>query len=258
MKYELAVLSRGRADVLLNRQLTLTWLQHSHYPVSLWVHKDEAEAYKPVTKAFNVRLMLHTANKVSRIRDIIMEEAYVRDVEKLGIFDDDLAFAYRNGNKLEKLHPVSIDNALRPVFGNVSQVFPMIGLRHRMFAHTETKTWGINKRIMWTPVLHLPTLSGEGFRYEWEGDILEDFHMQLQLMKAGYRTATLNLFTADDQLGADTNSGCNLYRDDDLRVKAAMLLRNKFPSCVMLRDKTNPLTGRMYKDVTIRFSQFRK
>ena len=45
MKYELAVLSRGRADVLLNRQLTLTWLQHSHYPVSLWVHKDEAEAY---------------------------------------------------------------------------------------------------------------------------------------------------------------------------------------------------------------------
>lgn len=258
MKYELAVLSRGRADVLLNRQLTLTWLQHSHYPVSLWVHKDEAEAYKPVTKAFNVRLMLHTANKVSRIRDIIMEEAYVRDVEKLGIFDDDLAFAYRNGNKLEKLPPVNIDNALRPVFDNVSQVFPMIGLRHRMFAHTETKTWGINKRIMWTPVLHLPTLSGEGFRYEWEGDILEDFHMQLQLMKAGYRTATLNLFTADDQLGAGTNSGCNLYRDDDLRVKAAVLLRNKFPSCVMLRDKTNPLTGRTYKDVTIRFSQFRK
>lgn len=103
MKYELAVLSRGRADVLLNRQLTLTWLQHSHYFVSLWVHRDEAEAYKPVAEAFNVRLMLHTANKVSRIRDIIMEDAYVRDVEKLGIFDDDLAFAYRNGNKLEKL-----------------------------------------------------------------------------------------------------------------------------------------------------------
>lgn len=34
MKYELAVLSRGRADVLMNRQLTLTWLQNSHYPVS--------------------------------------------------------------------------------------------------------------------------------------------------------------------------------------------------------------------------------
>ena len=33
MKYELAVLSRGRSDVLLNRQLTLTWLQHSHYPL---------------------------------------------------------------------------------------------------------------------------------------------------------------------------------------------------------------------------------
>ena len=153
MKYELAVLSRGRSDVLLNRQLTLTWLQHSHYPVSLWVHKDEAEAYKPVAKAFNVRLMLHTANKVSRIRDIIMEEAYVRDVEKLGIFDDDLAFAYRNGNKLEKLPPVSIDNALRPVFDNVSQEFPMIGLPSRTSLRAMRVCNGMPLTVasQWTP-----------------------------------------------------------------------------------------------------------
>lgn len=58
MKYELAVLSRGRADVLLNRQLTLTWLQHSHYFVSLWVHKDKTNPltgrmYKDVTIRFS-------------------------------------------------------------------------------------------------------------------------------------------------------------------------------------------------------------
>lgn len=250
---EIAVLSRGRADMLLGRKLTLSWLQHAAFSVALWVHQDEAEMYSPVAKQYKVQLKTHTANRVSRIRDIILEDANKRGVIKLGIFDDDLGFRVRREGKLCIMPEEQINDALIPVFRNVSEKFPMVALRYHIFAHTQKDTWGINKRIMWTPVLHVPTLFKEGFKYEWEGDILEDFHMQLQLVQAGYNTAVLNLFTADDMIRSVTNTGCNLYRTDEMRTQAAKLLQAKFPEQVTLREKYDKYTQKNYIDVTVRF-----
>ena len=250
---EIAVLSRGRADMLMGRKLTLSWLQHSVVPVVLWVHQDEAELYSLVADQYKIQLRTHTADRVSRIRDVIIEDAHERGVDKLGIFDDDLGFRMRRDGKLSSMPEDRINDAIVPLFKNVSEKFPMVALRYHIYAHTQTGTWGINKRIMWTPVLHVPTLLKEGFKYEWEGDILEDFHMQLQLVQAGYTTAVLNLFTADDQIRSLTNTGCNLYRTNEMRTTAAKLLKAKFPAQVALREKFDKYTQETYTDVTVRF-----
>lgn len=267
MKSEIAVPSRGRVDIIMNRKLTLSWLQYADYPVSLWVNENEVEDYKPVSAKYNVTLKTHTNNNISRIRDVILEDAHRRGVEALGIFDDDLVFCFREfyydsnkefhfveRGKIPVLPLEDINKALLPLFSNVKESVPMVGLRHRVFSHTTKTAWDWDKRIMWTPVLHVPTIVGKGFKYEWDGDILEDFHMQLSLLRAGYHTGTMNVFVASDALAAGTPTGCNLYRDISLRNRAAFLLEKEFPECVKLKDKIDPLTGEYYKGVSIRFS----
>lgn len=237
------VISRGRATTLMERSLTLAWTSQLEDSF-LMVHTSELETYQPVAEHWGLTdILTHDiVDNVSIVRDKAIATARALGYEKLWLLDDDLLFSYRDWTttKLPRLEFTRIGEVrtdLETVCGND---YPMVALGCRMFAHARTESYDINRRMLWTPMLHLPTFEARGWGYEWEGDFMEDYRLQCQVVREGFKTVTLNSFVADDALGAWCKGGCNLYRNIEGRNNAAKLLAATYPEYIKLVQKQSP------------------
>lgn len=245
--------SCGRHGVLMDRGLTLAWASHLTVPVYLLVHNSESQHYARVASQYNVQLITHDCTTVSRIRDYAID--FAEDYTYLWLLDDDLLFSYRdwNSTKLPRLPYDQLQRALTELKTLVNEGCPLAGLRHRMFAHSCKEPVEYNKRVMWTPLLHLPTFRASGWRYAWEGDFMEDFRMQCMIVRNRRATAVLNSYVANDALGAWREGGCNTYRTLAGRSRAATLLFQEYPEYVSLVQRQSPTQlGESYMDVRLR------
>lgn len=251
------ILSRARADILMERGLTLHWMQHLGAHTFLLVHFNEIGVYTPVAEKYRIPVLVHAVeNKVSEVRDHAIAFAMGQGYERLWLLDDDLLFSYRDwsSNRLPRLEPERIVEVRDHLETLCTDSYPMAGLRHRMFAHSCKSPLEYNKRILWTPMLHLPTFQANNWQYKWEGDFMEDFRLQCNIVKDGYCTVTTNSYVADDALGAWRSGGCNEYRNNAGRNKAATLLQQQYPNYITLVQKQDP-SGEDYLDVRMKLSR---
>lgn len=256
------VLSHKRSQLLLDRKLTLAWVRHLKIPTYLAVRESEAEEYFYVAKAYDVTLLPMPDEQVQDsglTRDYLVDYFHMKGAEKLSLLDDDLIFSYRESfetKQLPKLPYEDTQKAFNELFSIVDRETIHAGFRNRAFAQNCENGIDYYKRILWSHTLYLPEVVAQGFKFAWEGRLMADFHFQLSVISAGYRTATLNTFICDDAVGPYKNGGgCNTYRTCELRTFAARKLQEKFPEAVTLRDKETP--DGWCEDVTVRFGNAR-
>lgn len=259
----LVVTSRARSDLLMRRGLTLDWLTHSKkYEVILAIREDEKEAYMPVLEKYpTVRLMLlpRSCTDSGMYRDAILRHELLNGIEKVAICDDDLTFSYRDwsGFSLPRLPKERIDEAFDALFTEIDNKTIHVGLRHRAFAQACTNKVDEFKRILWVHGVNRRVVIENDFRFAWQCKVMVDFHFQLSVIRAGFRTAVVNSYIADDSVGPyKNNGGCNIYRTNDERTKAAYALEAMFPEAVTIRYKETPLGN--CADVTVKFSKARQ
>lgn len=251
--------SHKRADLLLSRELTLSWVMaQTKYPVFLALRHEDVPDYLAVLRKYPSLQPLTIAPHIASLGptlDHVIQVAYTGGYEKALIYDDDLLFSYREwgSTRLPQLPRERFIEVAEAHFAALSEETPHAGLRHRAFAQNCTAHMDYYKRIMWTHGVHLPTIAPDSrLRFEWPGKVMTDFHFGLSVIAAGYSNCVLNDFTADDAVGPYKNSGgCNTYRNNEMRTKAAYMLLEKFPLAVSLREKDTPEGS--YTDVTVRF-----
>lgn len=265
-KCAVIVPSYKRADLLLKKAMTLDWVTaQQKYPVFLVLRESDYKSYDKVMANYSVRglnlrrfAVADKCDDLGKTLDYIMTEAYAVGYEKIVMYDDDLAFSrfdwgeHRSG---ERIGFEEIGEALDLQFRNLGHNFPYNGLRFRAFSQSVTERIDYNKRIMWTHGVHLPTIvENDRLRFSWEGKVMTDFNFHLSVLAAGHKSHVLNDFTADDVVGPyKDKGGCNTYRTNEVRTRAAKLLQAKFPAAVTTREKHTP-EGECL-DVTVRFGK---
>lgn len=256
----IVVVSRKRSDLILGRGLTLDWVSaSSKYSVCLAVRDDELNDYAEVFQKFPNVFPMPISNECTdsgMYRDAVLRHEMLEGTEKVAICDDDLIFSYRdwNSTSLPKLPKEQIDDAFDRLFHELTEQTPHVGFRHRQFAQNCEKDVDKYKRIMWVHGVHRPTILKEEVTFAWKCKVMVDFHFQLSLISKGYRTAVVNSYITDDAVGPYKNSGgCNVYRNNAEREKAAYALEAMFPDAVTIRFKETP-EGQC-ADVTVRFAK---
>lgn len=258
MSNVIVVVSRGRAELLQRRGLTLKALDRIvEYPVTLAVRESEIDTYKEVISRYcagSVLPLPDSCDNWGKALDAIIRHKYLQECEKICICDDDLAFAYREWGtpKLHAAPAEMLDTAFMELFGSVDSHVVHASFRHRAFAQNCVRRLDYNKRGMWTHAVHRQTVIDADLHFAWPGIVMGDFYFQLSAVRKGFVTAVVNSYTADDVVGPyKDKGGCNLYRTAEMRAQAARLLCRDFPESVRLRKKKTP-NGDVYTDVTIR------
>lgn len=258
----IVVTSRARADMILSRGLTLGRLQHSKkYPIILAVREDEKEDYAEVFQKYPTvtpMLLPLSCTDSGMYRDAILRHELLNGIEKVAICDDDLTFSYRDwsGFSLPKLPKERIDEAFDALFAEIDNKTIHVGLRHRAFAQACTNKVDEFKRILWVHGVNRRVVIENDFRFAWQCKVMVDFHFQLSVIRAGFRTVVVNSYIADDSVGPyKNNGGCNVYRTNEERTRAAYELERLFPEAVTIRYKETPLGN--CADVTVKFSKAR-
>lgn len=263
MSNVIVVVSRGRAELLQRRGLTLKALDRIvEYPVTLAVRESEIDTYKEVISRYcagSVLPLPDSCDNWGKALDAIIRHKYLQECEKICICDDDLTFAYREWGT-PKLHTAPaevLDVAFMELFGSVSTNTVHASLRHRAFAQNCVRRLDYNKRGMWTHAVHRQTVIDADLHFAWRGIVMGDFYFQLSAVRKGFVTAVVNSYIADDAVGPyKDKGGCNLYRTAQMRTQAAHWLLEEFPEAVTLREKRAP-DGSSIVDVTLRLDKVR-
>lgn len=169
-------------------------------------------------------------------RDFIIRK--LGDPEKLIMMDDDLEFfvrrnddrtKFRTGEKHEFLEMLELMEA------ELSS-YPLIGIASREGGNYATSAYLYNTRILRVMAYNPQIIMREDLRF---GDmpVMEDFHIALGLLTAGYENLVLNNY-CHNQSGSGKTGGCSEYRTLELQKEAALKLKEMYPDYVTVVEKT--------------------
>lgn len=195
------------------------------------------------------------------IRTIAPTRQYILDHLADGPFvmvDDDLVFFKRRDDDRTKLRDIT-DAELFDAFHHM-QLCIEAGTAHVGFAareganrNTDKLVW--NTRIMRVLGYDASVLKEQKIRFD-DMEVMEDFHVALQLLEAGYENAILNEY-AHNQAGSGAEGGCSHFRTPELHAKNAELLHKLHPKYVKVVEKTTKGAwgGGTRKDVNVQWKK---
>jgi hypothetical protein len=235
----------------------------------LVVPEKEVEAYERA-----VRRMLQNrpsrryevwgtvAQGISKVRHFIGLRAEAKGEAKFCMVDDDLIFSVRespDGYRLRKagLEDVTelfewIEGALRD---DVAHSSVSIRMSNNAYPSGDVNALTrYNKRT-----LRVLAYQTEPFLKMRHGRVMvmEDFDVNLQLLRAGHRNAT-TFWWAQDQRGTGSAGGCSTYRTREAHDASAQRLAELHPKFVKLRTKKTKTSSKELQErleVTIQWEQ---
>ena len=167
--------------------------------------------------------------------------------EKIIMMDDDLRFAKRTGeitipekSGVPTHHYVTVDGeALVPMFEGISEKledYAHVSIAFRQFSADKMVDWYDNTRQMRILCYRKSVIK----RHVVLGrvEIMEDFDITLQLLRAGYPNTSGYTFV-QDQTATQAPGGCSTYRTHELHDREARKLAELHAPFVQLRQKVN-------------------
>jgi hypothetical protein len=184
---------------------------------------------------------------ITRVRRWILEQS---PANKVLMLDDDLIFAVRtgslgkdkDGNPFHRYKHTQREQtgALFQMIEQKLDSYAHCSISPRQFCAQEMRDWRENTRQLRFLAYHRPTV----IRHAKLGrvEVMEDFDITLQLLRAGYPNCTGYHYT-QDQPGTQTAGGCSSYRTHELQDVSARKLAELHPGFVTLRQKKNKTGG---------------
>ena len=244
----------GRAT--LAQQHTLRALLADNVDVSLIVQAKEAEAYSKIHNKIEV-LPAHITT-LATTRDFIIHDR--KGSDHVVFLDDDLTFAVRRTDDRSKFLPPVVGDLQRMVDTiNVRLLrHPMVGIGAREGGNRVVDDFVYNSRIMRVLAFRRPYLQERMLCFH-PMVVMEDFHINLQILRSGADTCICNNWVSNQAGGSDAPGGCSVYRTDAVQSDSAHQLAKLHPGFVAVVRKMTKTAwgGKTRTDVTIQWKKAR-
>jgi hypothetical protein len=224
----------GRAK--LDQQHTLRQLLAAGIKPTLVVQPHEFLDALELTPDCPVLCLPAQVKGIAPTRDHILHD--VAGSRKVLMLDDDLHFAVRRQDdptKFRQPEPEDIRAmvaALDAALDNSAHV--SIGAREGGNRNTAALLW--NTRMMRVLAYRRDVLKRECITFA-PMEVMEDFHVTLQLLRAGYDCVVENRWVSNQAGGSAAPGGCSTFRTAELHAKNAELLAQKHPTFVRVVEK---------------------
>lgn len=210
------------------------------------VPESEMQDYARELQHFNVGLISCPERGIARTRHFIGQFASRRGEESFAMCDDDVRFVRRESSERTNLIPCDVKDVedmwdcvetfLRSGYGHV-------GVSARQ-GNNRLPTGGYDAHAQNTRTLRVLCYRTQDFLSVEHGrvDVMEDFDVNLQLLRAGIPNANLAHWSQDQKM-TNAPGGCSTYRDHEVHEKSARRLAELHPGFVALRQKQNKTGG---------------
>lgn len=254
---DILIHTSGRADIA--KQHTLRELNKAGIAPILVVQARQADDYAAM-KGANFELFLLSPNftTLAPTRDHIIHDMPGDD--HVVFMDDDLNFAVRRTDEPTKFRPPTPGD-LQEMFAHIDAAlieFPMVGIGAREGGNRVTEPVSFNSRIMRVLAFRRSYLKERMLTFS-PLVVMEDFHINLQILRSGADTCILNRWVSNQAGGSDAPGGCSVYRSDAVQTEAAHLLAARHPGFVKVVQKQTKTAwgGKTRTDVIVQWKKAR-
>ena len=234
-RMDIIIHTAGRAD--FKKQHTLRYLHEAGVHCTLVVQAKEADKYRELVGPHSLYVLPDSIQRLAETRDHIIHDMPGSD--HVVFMDDDLDFAVRRGDDRTKFRqPIPID--IMSMFEAMSYALyehPMVGIGSREGGNRVTAPVVYNTRIMRVLAFRRSYLKERNLFFT-PLVVMEDFHINLQILRSGSDTAVLNDWVSNQRGGSDAPGGCSVYRSDIVQTESARLLAARHPGFVKVVQKT--------------------
>lgn len=218
-------------------QVTLSNLLPTGRKVTLVVQEREVEKYAQYL--FNPQIDVWTLpphiQTISATRDHILEHA---EEDTLLMLDDDLDFAVRRTDDPTRFRSPTAEDIER-MLGEVEELLstsPFVSIGAREGGNRNTEPFLYNTRMMRALGYR------RGYLRAWKitfapMELMEDFHVALQIMLKGGRCVVANRWVTNQRSGSGAKGGCSSYRTLEMHGAAARQLAALYPEYVTVVHK---------------------
>ena len=157
---------------------------------------------------------------------------------KVVFLDDDLHFFVRRGDDRTKFRaPAEGDlKSMMQALARTLDTHVHAGIAPREGGNRNTEHILYNTRIMRVLAYRRDYLQTHDLHFT-PLIVMEDFHMNLQILESGQNTVLLNNWCSNQSEGSDAPGGCSVYRTDGVQTASAMLLQQLHPKYVRVVEK---------------------
>jgi hypothetical protein len=231
---DLIIPTYGRAT----RQETLAQLVKAGLNVTLVVQAREARSYDSYAQHPSVRVaeLPPEITTIAPTRQWIME--CVGNSDRICMIDDDLWFYKRRDDDRSKLREIAPEE-LAKAFETMDEMlagYAHVGFAAREGANRNTEHLMFNTRIMRVLGYDRRVLQKEGLRFD-KMDVMEDFHVALELLKLGHANVVMNEYAHNQAGGSGDKGGCSHFRTPELHARNAQRLAELHPGFVTVVQK---------------------
>lgn len=240
------------------RQHTLRALRGAGVPVTVVVQAREAPSWAWYSGPLCV-LPEHITT-LSVTRDYLIHDERFTD-NKVVFLDDDLHFFVRRDDEPTKFRSPS-EQDLRNMMTNFDiwlGTHPHVGIAPREGGNRDTRAYLHNTRIMRVLAYRRDYLRKHAITFA-PLVVMEDFHVNLQVLKSGADTLVLNNYCSNQAEGSDAPGGCSHYRTSQVQTASAHLLAKIHKPYVRVVEKTTKTAwgGGTRTDVVISWKKARE
>lgn len=249
----------GRAT--MRQQPTLAALVEAGIDVGLVVQAQQQAEYQQMLDTMGYsKTALHvlppSITTLAPTRDWIIHE--MEGPDHVVFMDDDLHFAARRQDDRTKFRQpqpkdlVSMVTAIDVELG----ICPMVGIGSREGGNRVTEEYSLNTRIMRVLAFRRSYLRKKMITFA-PLVVMEDFHVNLQILRSGADTCVLNNWVSNQAGGSDAPGGCSMYRTPLVQTEAAYALAARHPGFVKVVKKQtkNAWGGQERTDVVVQWKQ---
>lgn len=225
----------GRAK----EQVTLSHLLLADCKVTLVVQEREALLYSSRwhSQHMDIVVLPDHIRTISTTRDYII--ANCKD-ESILMLDDDLDFATRREDDPSKFRPSNPDDISRMLeevrFMLEEHLYPFVSIGAREGGNRNTEPVLYNTRAMRALGYRTDFLEENKITFA-PMELMEDFHVALQILLAGGTLAIANRWVTNQRRGSNAPGGCSSYRTLEKHGEAAVKLAERYPKYVTVVEK---------------------
>lgn len=246
----------GRADFRL--QHTLRQLHEEGIHSHLVVQNREAHMYKDWTGPHKLVILPAHITTISPTRDWIIHDMEGSDL--VVMMDDDLQFACRRTDdptKFRQPEPGDLTEMLLEL-QRLLALAPMCGIGSREGGNRNIEPLLWNTRTMRVLGFNRKVIKDLMFTCH-PMEVMEDFHLQLQLLRAGFDIPQANRWVSNQAGGSGAPGGCSAWRTRALQAANAHRLAGLHPGYVKVVQKAanSAWGGDPRTDVTVYWKKAR-
>jgi hypothetical protein len=208
---------------------------------------------------FDVHTLPENVKGIAATRDYIIHDMPGND--PVCMFDDDLHFAVRRDDdrtKFRQPEPADIARMVDSIYLALEHS-PHVSIGAREGGNRVTEEVSLNTRMMRVLAYDRHVLRKLGITFA-PMEVMEDFHVTLQLLRAGCDCAVLNNWVSNQAGGSDAPGGCSTFRTLEVQSRNAHLLAARHPGFVKAVKKQTKTAwgGQERTDVVVQWKQARK